>query len=83
VLPAGEIANGAATPASPIFNAAAGCGATIGGIAAPVGFVGLTPGYAGLAQANITVPAGVKSGSNPLVVTCGGQPSNAAAISVK
>jgi len=83
VLPAGAIADGAPTPASPLFNAALGCGATIGGIAAQVGFVGMTPGYAGLAQANITVPAGVKSGSDPLVVTCGGQASNAAAISVK
>jgi uncharacterized protein (TIGR03437 family) len=83
VLPAGAIADGAATPASPIFNSALGCGATIGGITAQVGFVGMTPGYAGLAQANITVPAGVKSGSNPLIVTCNGQASNAAAISVK
>ncbi len=83
VVPAGAIADGAATPASPLFNAAAGCGATIGGIAAQVGFIGMTPGYVGLAQANITVPAGVKSGTNPLVVTCGGQASNAAAISVK
>jgi uncharacterized protein (TIGR03437 family) len=83
VIPSGAIADGAATPASPLFNAAAGCAATIGGIAAPVGFIGLTPGYVGLAQANITVPAGVASGSNPLVVTCNGQASNAAAISVK
>ena len=83
VIPAGVIADGAATPASPLLNAAVGCGATIGGIAAPVGFMGLTPGYVGLAQANITVPKGVASGSNPLVVTCNGQASNAAAISVK
>ena len=83
VLPSGVIADGAATPASPYFNAALGCGATIGGITAQVGFVGMTPGYAGLAQANVSVPAAVKSGSNPLVVTCNGQASNAAAISVK
>jgi len=83
VIPSGSIADGAATPASPFFNAAAGCGATIGGVTAQVGFIGLTPGYAGLAQANITVPAGVKSGANPLVVTCGGKASNTATISVK
>jgi len=83
VVPGGVIGDGAATPASPLFNAALGCSATIGGVTAQVGFAGMTPGYAGLAQANITVPAGVKSGSNPLVVTCGGTASNAAAISVK
>ncbi len=83
VLPSGMIADGAATPFSPLFNSALGCSATIGGVTAQVGFAGLTPGYAGLAQANITVPLGVKSGSNPLVLTCGGQASNSATISVK
>jgi uncharacterized protein (TIGR03437 family) len=83
VLPSGVIADGAATPASPYFNSALGCTATIGGLTAQVGFAGMTSGYAGLAQANITVPDGVKSGSNPLVVTCGGKASNSATISVK
>ena len=83
VLPSGVIADGAATPFSPLFNSALGCSATIGGVTAQVGFAGMTPGYAGLAQANITVPSGLKSGGNPLVVTCGGHASNAAAISVK
>jgi uncharacterized protein (TIGR03437 family) len=80
VLPA--VADGAASPSSPVSYAALGCSATIGGIAAQTS-VALTPSFVGLAQANIVVPAGVKSGSNSLVVTCGGQASNAAAISVK
>ena len=80
VLPA--VADGAATPSSPVSYASLGCSATVGGIAAQVS-VALTPGFVGLAQANVSVPSGVKSGSNPLVVTCGGQASNAANISVK
>jgi uncharacterized protein (TIGR03437 family) len=80
VLPA--VADGAATPSSPVSYASLGCSATIGGIAAQVS-VALTPTFVGLAQANVSVPSGVKSGSNPLVVTCGGQASNAANISVK
>jgi uncharacterized protein (TIGR03437 family) len=77
------IASGTPTPASPFFNSLLGCSATIGGATAQVIFAGMTPGYVGLAQANILVPSGLKSGPNPLVVTCNGQASNAAAINVK
>lgn len=69
VIPAGAIADGAATSASLFFNAVAECGATFGGITAQVGLLGMTPEYVGLAQANITVQAGVASGSNALPVT--------------
>jgi uncharacterized protein (TIGR03437 family) len=37
----------------------------------------------GVLQANITVPAGLGTGAYPLVVTIGGEASNAANISVK
>jgi uncharacterized protein (TIGR03437 family) len=80
VIPA--VADGAATPASPVSNAALGCLATVGGAAAQVS-VALTPGFVGLAQANVVVPAGLKSGANALIVICNGQASNAATISVK
>jgi uncharacterized protein (TIGR03437 family) len=76
------IPDGTKTPSSPL-SSAVGCTATIGGAPAQVMFAGLTPGYVGLAQANIVVPTGLPSGPNALVVTCNSQASNAAAISVK
>ena len=53
--------------------------ATIGGIAAPVGFSGLTPNQVGVYQVNVTVPADAPSGVQPLVISVGGidsKPSN-------
>ena len=55
--------------------------ATIGGVNAPVQFVGLAPGFVGLAQANITVPS-LGSGDYPLVLTVGGVQSNSGVIAV-
>ena len=52
-----SVADGAASPDSPLSNATGTPSATIGGVNAPVQFLGLTPGYAGLAQANIQVPS--------------------------
>jgi uncharacterized protein (TIGR03437 family) len=45
---------------------------TIGGVNAPVGFSGLAPNIVGLYQVNITVPVGVPSGTQPIVLTLGG-----------
>ncbi len=56
--------------------------ATIGGSPATVSFAGLTPGYAGLYQANVVVP-NVPSGDRPLVLTVNGVASNSSSISVK
>ena len=57
--------------------------ATIGGTPATVSFAGLAPGFIGLVQLNIIVPAGLAPGTYPLAVTIDGQTSNAAPISVK
>jgi uncharacterized protein (TIGR03437 family) len=58
--------------------------ATVGGVTAEILYVGLTPGTIGLAQANIRVPDSVAVGSAvPVVVTAGGQTSNAATISIR
>jgi minor extracellular serine protease Vpr len=56
---------------------------TIGGVAAPVSFSGLAPGFAGLYQMNVTVPSNIGAGTQPIIVSIGGQSSNASNITVK
>ena len=57
---------------------------TIGGIAAPVSFSGLTPGTVGLYQVNVQVPTGMNSGGAvPLILTIGGVVSNTVTIAVR
>ena len=75
------VADGAATPLSPTSTASATSTATIGGASATVQFLGLTPDFAGLAQANILVPA-LATGDYPLVITAGGYESASAMVSV-
>jgi uncharacterized protein (TIGR03437 family) len=71
------------TPAviSPLAHATSTVSATIGGVAATVQFLGLSPGFVGLAQANIQVPS-LASGNYPLVITVGGFVSSSAVLSV-
>jgi len=76
-----SVPDGAAAPDSPLSNATGNPSATIGGVNAPVQFLGLTPRYAGLAQANIQVP-NLATGDYPLVLTVGGYVSSSAVISV-
>jgi uncharacterized protein (TIGR03437 family) len=75
------VKDGDATPVSPLSTATATVTATIGPQNAPIKFLGLTPGFAGLAQANIQVPA-LPNGDYPLVITVGGTVSTSAIISV-
>jgi len=75
-------ADGAAAGASPVSNVTASVSATIGGQAATLVSAGLTPGFVGLWQANLTVPKGLTQGDFPLTVTVDGQTSNAGNISV-
>jgi uncharacterized protein (TIGR03437 family) len=56
--------------------------ATIGGRPATVQFLGLTPGFVGLAQANLIVPAGLENGEHAVTITIGGNRSNSPVISV-
>ena len=71
------------TPAvsSPLAHATSTVSATIGGVAATVQFLGPSPGFVGLAQANIQVPS-LASGNYPLVITVGGFVSSSAVLSV-
>lgn len=76
------VPDGAAAPDSPLSEATSPFSATIGGQNAPVLFLGLTPGFVGLAQANIKVPQ-LSSGSYPLVITINGVPSNAPSVTIR
>lgn len=75
------VADGAATPLAPYSTATAAATATIGPVNASVEFLGLTPEFAGLAQANIQVPA-LPTGDYPVVITAGGFISASAIVSV-
>jgi uncharacterized protein (TIGR03437 family) len=56
--------------------------ATIDSVAAQVSFAGLAPDFVGLWQVNVVVPAGLSQGDFPLIISVGGQASNAANVSV-
>jgi uncharacterized protein (TIGR03437 family) len=60
------IADGAAGPTDVLANAVGPIAAYIGGVQATVGYAGLAPQLAGLYQINLTVPAGVTAGDNNL-----------------
>src|ERR1700733_969230 len=76
------VADGTPTPNSPLSTATATATATIGGTTATVQFLGLTPGFTGLAQANILVPSSLATADYPLVITVGGYVSASAQVSV-
>ena len=58
--------------------------ATVGGINAQVLFSGLAPGWVGLYQVNVIVPAGVAPGSNvPVVLTAAVAASAAVTVAIK
>jgi uncharacterized protein (TIGR03437 family) len=76
------VADGSATPTGTLISATSKAGATIGSSPATVAFAGLTPGFVGLVQVNITVPSNLQTGSYPLTITIGSETSNSATISV-
>jgi len=67
------VAAGSAASSSTISYTTANVTATVGGQNAQVLFAGLAPGYVGLDQVNLVVPAGVAAGASvPLVISAGG-----------
>ncbi len=64
-------------------NVNASVTATIGGRAATVLYAGRAPGFVGLNQLNLTLPAGLATGTHTLVVTRGGVASNSVTIAIK
>lgn len=75
------VPDGAAAPASPLSRAKATVTATIGPASATIQFFGLTPQFAGLAQANIQIP-NLPTGDYPLVITAGNYIGASAIVSV-
>ncbi len=73
--------DGAPTPYPPLASATSAFSATIGGLPATVAFLGLTPGYVGLAQANMVVPD-LAAGDHPVAIRVGNVTSNAPLVSV-
>ncbi|HKX29505.1 MAG TPA: S8 family serine peptidase [Blastocatellia bacterium] len=56
---------------------------TIGGVAATVSFSGLAPGYVGLWQINVLIPANAPTGTAvPLVVSMGGASSRTTTVAI-
>jgi uncharacterized protein (TIGR03437 family) len=78
-----SVPTGQAAPPDPLSRATGGSSASIGGVSAPVLFLGLTPGLVGVAQANVLVPDGAPAGDQVLLVSIAGQAANAALISVR
>jgi len=76
------VASGWAAPASPLSRVVAASSAKLGGQDANLQFLGLAPGFVGVAQANVEVPAGL-SGQLKLEITIGGVTSNTGFISVE
>lgn len=76
------MSDGIAAGSSPLAQAMSQSSATIGPLPAQVSFTGLAPGFVGLTQMNIVVPAALAPGDYPLTVTIGGVTSNAGTISV-
>lgn len=75
------VATGAQAPPQPLSRATLPSSATIGGQTAPMSFLGLTPGFIGLAQANLIVPS-LSTSEYPVLITVGGVASAPAMLSV-
>jgi uncharacterized protein (TIGR03437 family) len=76
------VATGAAAASDPLSRPKATVTATINNQPVEIAFIGLTPGFVGLAQMNFKVPS-LAPGDYPLVVTVGSEKSNAATVTVK
>lgn len=71
------VAAGAAAPGGPLARVVADVAVAIDGIAVPVTFAGLAPGFAGLYQVNAALPAGTATGRRVgVTLTAGGVAGN-------
>ncbi len=78
------LAAGLPAPFGQLENTVNPVTATIGGVPADIMFAGLTPGFAGLYQINMTVPSGVTPGDAvPLVLTVAGISSQPVSMAIR
>ena len=78
------VRSGEAAPASPLARVVTPVTVTIGGQPAVVQYAGLTPGFAGLYQVNVQIPAGLTpNAAVSLVVSQDGVPSNTVTLAVR
>jgi uncharacterized protein (TIGR03437 family) len=77
------LANGAASPSSPLAQPTIAPVLTLNGSSIPIYFAGLTPGFVGLYQMNFQVPADTASGKVQLVVSQSGVASNLTVLPVQ
>ncbi len=76
-------ATGETAPSNPLATTTGLPTVTIGGVAGRVLFSGLAPGFTGLYQINVEIPAAAATGSLPLVVSAGGVSSPTVLIAVQ
>lgn len=76
--------DGDVAPSSPLYHVALPASVKIGGIEAPLAFIGLAPGYVGLIQANALIPTSATVGDAvPITLTIGGKTSMATTVAIK
>uniref|UniRef100_Q022A7 Glycosyl hydrolase n=1 Tax=Solibacter usitatus (strain Ellin6076) TaxID=234267 RepID=Q022A7_SOLUE len=74
---------GSPSPSQPVASTLATPTVTIGGIPATVSFSGLAPGFVGLYQVNVQIPAGITPGDAvPLALTISSLPANPVTIAI-
>ncbi|MFN0119338.1 MAG: hypothetical protein ACKV2V_02435, partial [Blastocatellia bacterium] len=64
-------------------NLAGSVTATIGGQNAPVGYAGRAPGFTGLNQINLTLPAGITAGTHNLIISRNGIPGVTTTVAIR
>lgn len=79
------VATGLPSPSTePLARVVTPVTATVGGLAAQVQFAGLAPGFVGLYQVNVQIPAGVVPGpAVPVVLLQNGVSSNTVSIALQ
>jgi uncharacterized protein (TIGR03437 family) len=79
---AGTMVTGQPAAVDPLPQSTLQYVATVGGKRAELLYIGLTPGYAGLAQANVRIPTGLPAGDVLLQLITGTTPSNAPLVNI-
>jgi uncharacterized protein (TIGR03437 family) len=78
-----ELASGEPAGSTALHRGAAEVSATLGGVDSPIRFLGLTPGFVGLGQANLQILEGTPTGQIALLFQSGDHRSNAAFVSIR